>query len=137
MSKNARDHPWQLLLTGDGGLEQIDAATRRILEQILELFTEVRGLVVHIGTGRVTVTRDFPGDYAAQVDQLLSEIFKSNPAVTGIEFLGLKNPHTATSDDPYWSAAGKEYARIRAAVARGEMTPEQAIAAYRSLSAAD
>jgi hypothetical protein len=137
VSKPARDRPWQLLLTGDGGLEQIDAATRRTLEQILELFTEASGLVVHTGAGRVTVTRDFPSDYTAQVDQLLSEMFKSNPAVTGIEFLGMENPHTATPDDPYWSAAGKEYARIRAAVARGEMTPDEAIAAYRRLSAAD
>ena len=137
MSEAARDRPWQLLLTGDGSLEQIDATTRRALEQILELFTEVGGLVVHTVAGRVTVTRDFPSDYTAQVDQHLSEIFKSNPAVTGIEFLGLKNPHTATPDDPYWSAVGKEYARIRAAVARGEMTSEEAIAAYRRLSAAD
>lgn len=137
MSEAARDRPWQLLLTGDGSLEQIDATTRRALEQILDLFTEVGGLVVHTVAGRVTVTRDFPSDYTAQVDQHLAEIFKGNPAVTGIEFLGLENPHTATPDNPYWSATGKEYARIRAAVARGEMTPEEAIAAYRRLSAAD
>ena len=87
------------MLTGHG-LEQIDARTRQALEQILELFTEVGGLVVHTAAGKVSVTRDFPSDYTTQVDRLLGAIFKDNAAVTGIEFLGLENPHTATPDDP-------------------------------------
>jgi len=123
------------MLTGHG-LEQIDAGTRQALEQILELFTEVPGLVVHTVAGRLSVTRDFPSDYTAQVDQLLGEIFKNNRSVTGIEFSGAENPHTATADDPYWSAQGKAYARIKEAAARGETTPEEAIAAYRRLAAA-
>jgi hypothetical protein len=83
-----RDRPWQIMLTGHG-LEHIGARTRQALEQILELFTEVPGLVVHTSAGKVTVTRDFPSDYTAQVDRYLQEIFKNNMAVTGIEFLGM------------------------------------------------
>jgi hypothetical protein len=127
-----RGRPWQILLTGKG-IAQIDEATRQALEDILELFTEVGGLVVHTSAGKVSVTRDFPSDYTTQVDRLLGEIFKNNRAVTGIEFLGLENPHTATPDDPYWSATGKAYAGIRQAAVRGDMTPEEAIAAYRSI----
>jgi hypothetical protein len=117
------------------GLEQIDAGTRQALECILELFTEVPGLVVHTVAGKLSVTRDFPSDYTAQVDRYLQEIFKNNASVTGIEFLGLEHPHTATPDDPYWSANGKAYASIEQAAARGEITPEEAIAAYRRLAA--
>jgi hypothetical protein len=92
--------------------------------------------VVHTVAGRVSVTRDFPSDYTAQVDQHLAEIFKTNSAVTGIEFLGLENPHTATPDDPYWSPQGKAHASIGSAVARGEMTSKAAIAAYLELAQA-
>jgi hypothetical protein len=131
MSEAARERPWQILLTGeDIGL--IDTATRQALEDILELFTEVSGLVVHTSAGKVSVTRDFPSDYTIQVDRLLGEIFKNNRAVTGIKFFGLENPHTATPDEPYWSASGKAYAGISQAAARGDMKPEEAIAAYRA-----
>ena len=135
MREPTRDRPWQIMLTGHG-LEQIDGGTRQALEQILELFTEVGGLLVHTGAGKVSVTRDFPSDYTAQVDRYLQEIFKNNAAVTGIEFLNLETPHTATPDDPYWSPQGKAYASIERAAARGEITPEEAIAAYRRLAAA-
>jgi hypothetical protein len=135
VGETSRDRPWQIMLTGHR-LEQIDAGTRQALEQILELFTEVGGLVVHTVAGKVNVTRDFPSDYTAQVDRLLGAIFKDNAAVTGIEFLGLENPHTATPDDPYWSPQGKAYASVERAAARGEITPEDAIAAYRRLAAA-
>lgn len=129
-----RERPWQMMLTGEGR-EHLDAAGRQELELILELFTEVCRLVIHTSTGSFTVTRDFPSDYTKQVDQLLGEIFKSNPAVIGIEFIGLEKPHTATPDDPYWSANGKAYASIERAAARGEITPEEAIFAYRRLAA--
>jgi hypothetical protein len=76
-------------------------------------------LVVQTSTGDVSVTRDFPGHYTIQVDRLLGDIFKNSPAVTGIKFLGGEDPHTATPDDPYWSAHGKAYARIEHAAARG------------------
>jgi len=104
-SEPTRERPWQILLTGEG-VAQIDEATRQALEDILELFTEVGGFMVQTTAGRVSVTRDFPSDYTTQVDRLLGEIFKNNAAVTGIEFLGLENPHTATRDDPYWSWHG-------------------------------
>jgi hypothetical protein len=133
MSEVPRDRPWQIMLTGPG-LGAIDAATRQALEQILELFTEVGGLVVRTTAGDVSVTRDFPSDYAIQVDQVLGEIFKNNPAVTGIRLLGAENAHTATPDDPHWSVHGKAYAGIGEAAARGELSPEAAIDAYRRLA---
>ncbi len=73
MGEPSLDRPWQLLLTGKD-IGQIDAATRQALECILELFTEVPGLVVQTAAGRVNVTRDFPSDYTTQVDRLLREI---------------------------------------------------------------
>ena len=91
-------------------------------------------MVVHTVAGSLSVTRDFPSDYTAQVDRLLGEIFQNNRCVTGIEFLGLENPHTATPDNPYWSPQGKAYTSIEWAAARGEITPEEAIAAYRRLA---
>ncbi len=133
MTEVLRDRPWQIMLSGSG-LGAIDAATRQTLEQILELFTEVGGLVVQTTVGDVSVTRDFPSDYPIQVDQLLGEIFKNNPAVTGIKLLGVENAHTATPDDPHWSAHGKGYAGIEEAAARGELTPEAAIVAYWRLA---
>ena len=113
------------MLTGPG-LGAIDAATRQALEQILELFTEVGGLAVQPTAGDVSVTRDFPSDYTIQVDRLLGEIFKTNPAVTGIRLLGAENAHTATPDDPHWSAHGKAYASIEEASVRGKLTPDAA-----------
>jgi hypothetical protein len=121
------------MLSGPG-LRAIDAATRQALEEILELFTEVGGLVVQTTAGNVSVTRDFPSDYTIQVDRLLGEIFKNNPAVTSVRILGAENAHTATPDDPYWSAHGKAYAGIAGAAARGELTPDAAIVAYRRLA---
>jgi hypothetical protein len=90
-SEAPRERPWQIMLTGSG-LEAIDAAARQALEQILELFTEVGGLVVQTTAGDVSVTRDFPSDYTIQVDRLLKEIFKNSSAVTGIKCLGSENP---------------------------------------------
>jgi hypothetical protein len=133
ISDAPRERPWQIMLTGSD-LGALDATTRHALEQILELCTEVGGLVVQTIAGDVSVTRDFPSDYTIQVDRLLKEVFKNNPAVTGIKFLGSENPHTATPDDPYWSAHGKAYASIEEAAARGELTPDAAIAAYRRLA---
>lgn len=66
-SEAPRERPWQIMLTGPS-LEQIDAATRQALERILELFTEVGGLVVQTTAGDVSVTRDFPSNYTIQVD---------------------------------------------------------------------
>ena len=95
MTEVLRDRPWQVMLTG-ACLGAIDAETRQALEQILELFTEVGGLVVQTTAGEVSVTRDFPSDYTIQVDRLLGEIFKNNSAVTGIKCLGAQNAHRDT-----------------------------------------
>ena len=75
MSETPRDRPWQIMLTGPG-LGAIDAATRQALEQILELFTEVPGLVVHTVAGKVSVTRDFPSGYTTQVDRASGDDFQ-------------------------------------------------------------
>jgi len=61
VSEATRERPWQILLTGKD-IGQIDEATRRALERILELFTDVPGLVVHTTAGAVSATRDFPSD---------------------------------------------------------------------------
>jgi hypothetical protein len=103
----------------------IPSPVRQAFEGILELFTEVGGLVVQTIAGRVSVTRDFPSDYTTEVDRLPGEIFEN------------KHPHTATPEDPYWSAQGKAYASIGRAVARGDMTTEDAIAAYGRLAVRD
>jgi hypothetical protein len=129
-----RNQARRLQARGSEDEGQIDAGTRQALEQILELFTEVGGLVVQTTAGRVSVTRDFLSDYTTQVDRLLGEIFKNNRCVTGIEFLCPKRPHTATPDDPYSSPQGKAYASIAETRARGEITPEDAIAVYRRLA---
>ena len=133
VSEIPRDRPWQIMLTGPS-VGTIDAAMRGALEQILELFTEVGGMVVQTTSGDVSVTRDFPSDYTVQVDRLLGEIFDNNPAVTGIKFLGAENAHTATPDDAHWSAHGKAYASLDQAAARGELTREAAIVAHRRLA---
>jgi hypothetical protein len=52
-SEAPRERPWQIMLTGPR-LEQIDAATRQALERILELFTEVGGLVVQTTAGKTS-----------------------------------------------------------------------------------
>ena len=122
-----------MMITGPC-LGAMDAATRQALEQILELFTEVGGLVVQTTAGDVSVTRDYPSDYTIHVDRLLKEIFQNNPAVTGIKFLGSENPHTATPDDPHWSAHGKAYAGVEEAAAREGLTPDAAIVAYGRLA---
>ena len=106
----------------------------RALEQILEHFTDVGGLVVQTTAGEVSVTRDFPSDYTIQVDRLLKEIFRNNSAVNGIKLLSNENSHTATPNDPYWSAHGKAYASIEEAATRGELTPDAAIVAYGRLA---
>jgi hypothetical protein len=51
VTEATRDRPWQLLFTGEG-IGHIDEATRQALEGILELFTEVGGLVVHTAAYR-------------------------------------------------------------------------------------
>ncbi len=43
--------------------------------------------MVQTTAGDVSATRDFPSEYTIQVDRLLGEIFKTNPAVTGIKVL--------------------------------------------------
>lgn len=91
---------------------------------------------MHTAAGSFTLIGDVPSNYIAQVDQLLGEIFNNNPAVTDIEFSGAETRpgHTATPDDLHRSTDGAAYVRIDAAVARGEHTNPEAIAAYPPLA---
>ncbi|WP_050452576.1 hypothetical protein [Candidatus Burkholderia verschuerenii] len=77
--------------------------------------------------GPVRVSRDFPSDYTSRVDQLLAGIFARNPAVTGITFPAVSGRpgHTATPDDPYWSAQGQAIEGLSEACRRGEITADE------------
>jgi hypothetical protein len=122
-------------VTGNGG-ELLDDSTWKALDHILELFPDLRSLEITTAHGSCHVARDFPSDYTQQVDRILAEVFKNNPAVAGVTFRWSEKSkqHTATPDDPHWSAEGKDYARIEAAMARGEMTTEEGIDAYLQIA---
>ena len=128
--------PWQLIVTGGYGGKMLDARTWEALDQLLNLFPDLGAPVVTTADGAFRVARDFPSDYTREVDRILAGVFKANPAVTGVTFhwSGKSQQHTATPDDPHWSAEGKDYARIAAAGARGEMMTEQAIASYQQIA---
>ena len=53
-----------------------------------------------------------------------------NLEVTSFRWSEKSKQHMATPDDPHWSAEGKDYARIEAAMGRGDMTTEEAVEAY-------
>ena len=129
--------PWQLMATGDGAVHLSGKSIWRNLECIFELFPSLKSLTLHTTSGSCTVCRDFPSGYTEGVDDALAAIFRNNPAVTGIEFPAAADGtgHTATPDDPYWSADGKQWADIRAAMERGEITPQQAIDQFDQLIA--
>jgi hypothetical protein len=72
VSEVPRDRPWQIMLTGPG-LGAIDAASRQALEQILELFTEVAGLVVKTTAGEARHNRqavDFSHQQSRRKDEI-------------------------------------------------------------------
>lgn len=89
--------PWQLLMI-DEGASHFTAKDVEALPRILDLFPHIGGLDVQTTAGPVRVSRDFSCDYTRQVDQLL----------TGITFpaRAAQSAHTATPDDPHWSARG-------------------------------
>jgi hypothetical protein len=121
--------PWQLLLVGPS-VDGLDAAIQEKLARILDLFPNVDSLSVDTASGGFRASRDFPGDYTAEVDQLLGRLFRDNPAITGIGFPATttRPAHTATPDAPYWHAQGAWIAQIQDAIAREEITPQEGIA---------
>ena len=73
--------------------------------------------------GVLNVTRDYSGDYLAEVDRRIATIFSADPQITAIAF----PKHTATPDDPHWSPTGKAMAALAAARQAGDITPDEAI----------
>ncbi|MGI4793738.1 MAG: hypothetical protein ACRYG8_06550 [Janthinobacterium lividum] len=125
---SSRRRPWQLLMTGEG-INQINVKACESLARILNLFPSVSHLVIKTMVGDCQVSRDFPSNYMAEVDQHLVGIFHGNPAVTGITFptTSGRPGYTSTPNDPHWSPDGKASADIMAAFARGEIGFNEAI----------
>jgi hypothetical protein len=119
--------PWQIIAVGFG-MHDAPAATRD-LARIFDLLPELPMLTIRTASGEgFTVSRDFPSDAFLEVDASLDRIFRDNPAIAGITFpaRGDRPAHTATPNEPFQSASGKESTAILAAARSGEITPEQA-----------
>lgn len=132
-----RRPPWQLLMTTvSEDVPALRIETKNALTRIFELLPHLGGLTVQTTSGDIRVTRDFASDYAAEVDRILADIFHDEPAVKGVVVpaTGMVPAHTATRDNPYWSPDGKTLAAIDAALASGEITPQQAIERLKALN---
>jgi len=126
---------WTGCFLGVTSLQMMHSVVRRRIGRLWSWFFVITTLGLSgVGIYLGRFLRFNSWDILFRPGRLLGDIFKKNVAVTGIEFLSFENPHTATPDDPYWSANGKAYASIKEAAARGEITPEEAIAAYRRLA---
>lgn len=132
-----RRRPWQVLLTWTGAAPPGPGLDEE-LGHILDLFPGTGFLTVHTAEGCLHVTRDFPSNATQEVDDILARLFQANPEVTGVTFPGTatRPAHTATPDDPFWSAQGKAGAAITAALEAGTVTPGQAIEQFKYLYAA-
>ena len=77
--------------------------------------------------------RSYPALLSVQF--LTDRAVTPNPAVTGITFpeTSTRLGHTATRDNPHWSAEGKASADIMAALTRGEIIPDEAAAQLKQL----
>ncbi len=130
--------PWQVLLTWAGAAPP-GPGLNEDLGRILDLFPGTNFLTVHTAEGCLHATRDFPSNATQEVDDILARLFQANPEVTGVTFPGTatRSAHTATPEDPFWSAQGKAGAAITAALEAGTVTPGQAIEQFKHLYAAD
>ncbi|MET4692154.1 hypothetical protein [Sinorhizobium fredii] len=134
---HVRRPPWQLLMTSvSNDAPALSAGTNSALTRIFELFPHLGSLTVQTTGGDIRVTRDFASGNAAEVDRMLADIFGNDQAVTGIVFsaTGTKPEHIATPDNPYWSPDGKTLAATDAALAAGEITPQEAIARIKTVN---
>ena len=124
--------PWQLLVVGDGGtlLTQQDIES---LTRILDLLPYVAGLDITTSAGSARVSRDVPGNYIQQADQILAGMFTRNPDVTGITFPAThgRAAHTATADDPHVLPHDRALTAIMDARQHGEITADEMIAQIR------
>lgn len=132
-----RRPPWQLLMTSvsDDAPAPI-AGTNSALSLIFELFLQLRNLTVRTTGGDIRVTRVFARGIATEADPMLAGILGDDQAVTGIAFpaTSTKAEHTATPDNPYWSPHGKTLAATDAALAAGEITPQEAIVRAKTVN---
>lgn len=128
--------PWQLLVVGEGGtlLTQQDIED---LTRILDLLPHVAGLDITTSAGSARVSRDVPGNYIQQADQILAGMFTRNPDVTGITFPAPhgRAAHTATPDDPHVLPHDRALTAIMDARQRGEITADEMIAQIRQADA--
>ncbi|KSV84376.1 hypothetical protein [Sinorhizobium sp. GL28] len=132
-----RRPPWQLLMTSvREDAPALSTETNNALTRIFELLPHLGGLTVQTTSGDIRVTREFASGYAAELDRMLADIFRHDPAVNGIVVpaTGTAPEHTATRENPYWSPDGKTLAAIDAALAAGEITPLDAIARMRAVN---
>ena len=137
--EDGRKRPWQLLMTSADEMPSFSPGTFEALASIFDLFPSLKVLAIKTDKGEAIVSRDFPSGYTERVDRLLAEIFRTNPEITGIVFpaTNTREGHTATPDDPYWSADGKEIAALSAAIQSGEISPEEALSRLRMLDKTD
>ena len=127
-----RKRPWQIILTGNAA-DPVSSETREALARILDLMAGVGHLTLQTADGGVlNVTRDYSGDYLAEVDRRIAAIFSADPQITAIAF----PKHTATPDDPHWSPNGNAMAAIAAAKQAGDITPDEAIRRMKAIHAA-
>ncbi|MBE0600116.1 MAG: hypothetical protein IH568_02270 [Burkholderiaceae bacterium] len=127
-----RKRPWQIMLTGNA-TDPVSIETREALARILDLMPGVGHLVLRTADGGVlNATRDYSGDYLAEVDRRIAAIFSADPQITAIAF----PKHTATPDDPHWSPNTKALAAIAAARQAGDITPDEAIRRMKAIHAA-
>ena len=132
--------PWQFLMVGNTGEAlSISARTSNALTRIFDLFPHLDGVTLQTRHGDLRVTRDFSGNYPAEVDSLLASIFETDPDITGIVFpaTGTRPEHIATPDDPHWSSDGKALAALEEKVKAGEMTSDELMQRIKEIYAGD
>lgn len=132
----AHRRPWQLLITGNTKEPvAFSAETRDALTGMFELFPHLTSLTLKTRQGDLSVTRDFPGDYTGRVDEMIAAVFRNDPEITGIVFpaTGTRPKHTATPDDPHWSADGRILSKISAALRAGKITGDEAVRRMKDL----
>jgi hypothetical protein len=131
-----RRRPWQLMMTSiSEHMPPLSKETIVALERIFELFPHLGNLTVQTSAGDVQVTRDYPGNYTAEVDRLLEGIFQNDPAISGIIFpaTATQPEHRARPDDPHYSASGKEVSAVNATLEAGEITGDEARARLKDV----
>lgn len=122
----------QIMLTGNS-VDPVSIEIREALARILDLMPSVGHLTLRTADGGVlNVTRDYSGDYLAEVDRRIAAIFSADPQITAIAF----PKHTATPDDPHWSPNTKALAAIAAGRQAGDIIPDEAIQRMKTIHAA-